>query len=91
MRVYFVFAIFALMSGAVFAGPPAPLPPAEPSLAQDANGHPVAVEEVGALERALEGQIRDVLDGIIKPDQYAVYAEVNIRPDPKVIQDLSCA
>lgn len=51
-----------------------------------AQADSVVSEETGAVERAIEGRVRDILDGVIKADQYAVYVQVSMRHDTQAIQ-----
>jgi flagellar motor switch protein FliG len=50
------------------------------------NGKIVAEEETSAVERAIEGRVRDVLSGMMGPDKFAVFVQVNFQPDPKTLQ-----
>jgi flagellar motor switch protein FliG len=50
------------------------------------TGEVVATEETSAVERALESKVREILDGVLKSDKYAVYVQVNMKPDAVTLQ-----
>ncbi len=60
--------------------------PNEAAVTRGAGGEVIATEEKGAIERSLEGKVRDILDGVIKADHYAVYVQVTIKADAAALQ-----
>ncbi len=60
--------------------------PTESSVTTGLNGETVAVEEIAGLERSIESRVREMLSNVIQPDQYAVYVQLKIRADPKLLQ-----
>src|SRR4051794_17669230 len=79
-----VIALGIVLAPTSFAAPPsaagAPAAGSKDSAAPSiAQSDPGTTEEVATIERAIESRVRDVLDGVIKPDKYAVYVQAIMR------------